>query len=128
MAGLDTADTVLRLGVATLATWRVAHLLAFEDGPAGLVARLRAAAGRWGGLLDCFYCLSLWVAGACATWAARDAIEWLLFAFAISGAACVLHRVSGPSLDIQPLADGDHDHGMLRTDESLGRGAGGAGG
>ena len=47
------------LGV--FATWRVAHLLAHEDGPWDAVLRLRLALGNslWGHLLDCFQCVSL---------------------------------------------------------------------
>ena len=50
--------------VFALAVWRVTHLLAAEDGPGGVLSRLRAAAGGgfWESLLGCFYCLSLWVA------------------------------------------------------------------
>ena len=52
----------LTLGV--LAVWRLTHLLNAEDGPWDTVVRLRLwlAAGFWGRLLDCFYCLSLWIA------------------------------------------------------------------
>jgi len=32
---------LLRFGVAALATWRVTHLLAREDGPAAAIARVR---------------------------------------------------------------------------------------
>src|SRR5207302_5380198 len=42
------------LGV--LAVWRLTHLLTDEDGPFDWIARLRRRAG---GLMDCFYCLSL---------------------------------------------------------------------
>ena len=38
----------LRLVLAALAVWRLTHLLAEEDGPWGLVARLRGLAGRGG--------------------------------------------------------------------------------
>ena len=50
--------------VGILATWRVTHLLWAEDGPWRIVAllRRRAGTGFWGGLMDCFNCLSLWVA------------------------------------------------------------------
>jgi Protein of unknown function (DUF1360) len=82
----------LVLGV--LATWRVTHLLQAEDGPADLVVRLRRAAGEGflGSLLDCFYCLSLWIAAPFAlflgaTWAER-AMLWLAF----SGGASLLER------------------------------------
>ena len=52
------------LALAILALWRVTHLLNAEDGPWGAVAWLRGRAGDrfWGQLLDCFYCLSLWLA------------------------------------------------------------------
>lgn len=50
--------------VGLLAVWRITHLLAAEDGPGEILARLRRCAGDgfWGRLLDCFYCLSLWAA------------------------------------------------------------------
>ena len=52
----------LTLGI--LAVWRVTHLLQAEDGPWDMVVRFRLwlADGFWGRLLDCFYCLSIWVA------------------------------------------------------------------
>lgn len=82
------------LGV--LATWRVTHLLAEEDGPADLVVRLRArlgdgAAGR---ALDCFHCLSVWVAAPVALLLARDIVTWLVAWLAMSGAACLLERIT----------------------------------
>ena len=50
--------------VAVLATWRVAYMLSSEDGPGDCVVRLRRALGDgfWGKLMDCFYCLSVWIA------------------------------------------------------------------
>ena len=54
----------MRFALAALATWRVTHLLAREDGPGGVVARAREAIGSrpLGELMDCFGCLSIWVA------------------------------------------------------------------
>jgi len=82
------------LAVATLATWRLTHLLNAEDGPGDLFVRIRRAVGDgfFGRLLDCFYCLSLWVAAPFAvvtgsTWTERG-IVWL----ALSGGACLLER------------------------------------
>jgi hypothetical protein len=53
-----------RFVLAALATWRVTHLLVEEDGPADIVVRLRRRAGASlaGNLMDCFYCMSVWVA------------------------------------------------------------------
>ena len=46
-----------------LAVWRLTHLFTGEDGPWSLFVKLRAAFGKsfFGQLLDCFYCLSIWV-------------------------------------------------------------------
>src|SRR5215469_6258791 len=84
--------SVHRFALAALATWRVTHLLAAEDGPADVVVRLRAraGAGRLSGLMDCFQCLSVWVAApaslAVTGWRRPDPVTWL----AVSGAACLL--------------------------------------
>jgi hypothetical protein len=47
-----------------LAVWRLTHLLVAEDGPFELVVRLRqrVRSGSLARLMDCFYCLSLWIA------------------------------------------------------------------
>lgn len=86
----------LRIALAILATWRVAHLLAREDGPFDLVLRARARAGDGvlGRLMDCPYCLSLWVAAPWALWIAHDATEWIAVWLATSGGASLLERVS----------------------------------
>ncbi|BDT66570.1 hypothetical protein os1_07330 [Comamonadaceae bacterium OS-1] len=111
--------------LGALATWRLAHLLAREDGPWDAVLRLRMAAGQgvWGQMLDCFYCLSLWVAAPVALAVARDPVEWVLAWLGLSGAACLLERLGPaappPVLELTHL-EGDHDE-LLRTET---RGAG----
>ena len=82
--------------IAVLAVWRITHLFYGEDGPGDIFVRLRRLAGRsfFGQLLDCFYCLSLWVAAPIAwivgvTWWER-AFLWL----ALSGGAILLQRFS----------------------------------
>lgn len=85
-----------RFVLAALATWRVTHLLAEEDGPGDLVVRLRRRAGSsWAGdLLDCFYCLSIWVAAPFSAGLVRgrrlEPVSWL----ALSGAACLLEQAT----------------------------------
>ena len=85
--------------MAALAVWRLTHLLNAEDGPGKVLARLRRLAGEGfaGELLDCFYCLSLWVAAPFAWWLGRTWAEWLLLLPAISGAAILLERVTAPA-------------------------------
>jgi hypothetical protein len=88
----------LVLGV--LGVWRVTHLLNAEDGPFRLLTRLRGATGSgfWGGLLDCFYCLSLWTAAPFACSIGSEWKERLLLWLALSGGAILLERAtSGPA-------------------------------
>jgi hypothetical protein len=87
------------LVVSILATWRVTHLLQAEDGPADLVVHLRRAAGQGflGRLLDCFYCLSLWVAAPLAVILTSTWLERVLLWLALSGGACLLERLKPES-------------------------------
>ena len=82
--------------LAVLATWRVTHLLANEDGPADLVVRFRALLGTSiaGRLMDCFYCLSIWIAAPAALFVTHRPLEWTMTWLALSGAACLLERIS----------------------------------
>jgi hypothetical protein len=69
-----------RLVLAALAAWRLTHLLAAEDGPFGLVLKLRQWLGNgvWGQLMDCPYCVSLWVAAPLAMLLASGWLGWAL--------------------------------------------------
>jgi len=93
--------------VAVLATWRVTHLLAGEDGPGDLLVRLRVALGEsWAGkLLDCFYCLSLIIAAPAALFVTRDPLECLFVWLAASGGACLLERgvIEKPAAPIESM-------------------------
>ena len=73
--------------MASLAVWRITHLLNAEDGPWQMLARLRkqAGAGFWGELLDCFCCLSLWLAAPFAWWLAEAGRNDALLAGAFRG-------------------------------------------
>ncbi|MFZ0584384.1 MAG: hypothetical protein WAN72_03425 [Candidatus Acidiferrales bacterium] len=84
-----------RMVLAVLATWRMTHLLAREDGPGDLIFRVRAWLGQGvaAKLMDCFYCLSLWIAAPAALFVSRRAIEWIFTWLALSGGACLLERV-----------------------------------
>lgn len=95
MDALDETDA-LDVALTALAVWRITHLLAAEDGPGGLLARLRRLAGQgfWGELLDCFYCSSVWIALPFALWLGRGWSEVLLLWPALSGAAVLLERAT----------------------------------
>jgi len=85
--------------VATLAVWRVTHLLVAEDGPWDLLVRVRAAAQRigLGRLINCFYCCSVWVAVPAALLLSRDWRVLVLTIPALSGGAILLDRATGGS-------------------------------
>lgn len=117
----EPPSVTFRFGLAVLATWRVTHLLAAEDGPGGIVARMRArlGSGVLGTLADCFACLSVWIAAPLARFAVRDGgrgelvVTWL----ALSGSACLLERAAQPPehvLDLGLSSGGEHD-GMLQS-------------
>ena len=94
-----------RLVLGVLAVWRATHLLNAEDGPWDLVVRLRQLAGTgfWGGLLDCFYCLSLWIAAPAALFLSREPVDWLFSWLALSGGACLLERMTKESVTIETM-------------------------
>ena len=106
---------ILRFLLAVLATWRVTHLLASEDGPGDIIFRFRRWLGQSpaGKLMDCFNCLSLWVAAPMALFVSRQPTEWLMSWLAISGGACLLDRLGREPVIVQPglqPSQGDLNH------------------
>lgn len=87
---------VYRFVLGVLAVWRVTHLLYAEDGPWDTIVRVRrlAGAGFWGRLLDCFYCLSLWIAAPLAVLLGSGWAERLLLWPALSAGAILIERVT----------------------------------
>lgn len=113
-------DQFFEYALGVLALWRVTHLLHAEDGPWGIVVRLREKAGEsfWGELLDCFHCLSLWIALPFAIWLGNSFGQRLLLWLALSAGAIIMERI----LDSAPLSpaavvieEAESSHGMLRT-------------
>jgi hypothetical protein len=89
----------LKIVLAALAVWRVTHLVNAEDGPFRVFARLRRGMRRLrlGELVDCFFCLSLWMAAPFALWLGATWAERGLLWPALSAAAIFLNRlVEGP--------------------------------
>ena len=80
--------------LGALFVWRVTHLLHAEDGPWRVMARLRQAAGGVVSELDCFYCLTLWIAAPVAAFVGPSWRYDLLLWPALSGAACLLQRIT----------------------------------
>ena len=109
-----TDDIPIRFALAVHGTWRVTHLLANEDGPAQHIARLRARLGDslLGSLMDCFNCLSLWIAAPAALFVSGSPLTAVTSWLALSGGACLLERLGEKPVviehDLQPL-EGDND-------------------
>jgi hypothetical protein len=85
-----------RLIIAILATWRLAHLIAREDGPFDVIVRLRIRAGNgvFGRLMDCPYCLSIWIAIPFTFLLGHGFTAWIAAWLAISGGASLCERLS----------------------------------
>jgi len=82
--------------LGSLTVWRLTHLFNAEDGPGDLLVKLRRFVGNgfWGGLLDCFYCLSIWVAVPVAIYISENWLQRIVLCLAMSGAACLLERAT----------------------------------
>jgi hypothetical protein len=117
---MNEENVWVRLTLAVLATWRLTHLLAREDGFADIVVRFRAILGEGlaGKLMDCFNCLSLWIAAPAAFFVSRGPLEWLFSWLALSGGACLLERLGRDPIVIKPAGqnfEGDLNH-VLRSE------------
>jgi hypothetical protein len=96
---------MLKFVLAVLATWRVTHLLANEDGPADIIVRFRALLGNSlaGKMMDCFNCLSIWIAAPAALFVSLKPLKWLMSWLALSGGACLLERLVREPVAIEPM-------------------------
>lgn len=93
---MNLSVDALTFVVSVLAVWRVSHLLWGEDGPWQLLVRFRRRLGDGfaGRLLDCFYCLSVWVAAPAAWWIGPTWEERALLWPALSAGAILIERVT----------------------------------
>jgi hypothetical protein len=82
----------LCFSLCALASWRVAHLVARENGPWHLIARLRASLDScvFGRLMDSFYCWSLLLSLPPAIWMSSSRIGFLVEWLALSAIVCLL--------------------------------------
>src|SRR5262249_47434005 len=75
-----------------------------------------------GQLMDCFYCLSLWIAAPLALFVSRRPLEWLLSWLALSGAVCLLERLGREPGVVQPppgTSEGGLDHVLWTETRSV---------
>jgi hypothetical protein len=110
--------------VGILGVWRITYLLTAEDGPGDLILRLRLFLGRSlaGKAIECFDCLSLWVAIPFALTLGPSWLDRLVWWPALSGGAMVIYRaVSRPVPD--PVAFYVEDPPVEATHVQLPEGA-----
>jgi hypothetical protein len=115
-----------RFLLGTLCVWRVTHMLNAEDGPGDVIVHLRRRTGEgfFGQLLDCFYCLSVWIAALPAILLGEKLGERVLLWPALSAGAILLERVTDRQAGEPPVLyveDKEDDHGMLRRQEGTGQ-------
>jgi Protein of unknown function (DUF1360) len=84
-----------RFIILTLAAWRITHLIQAEDGPWDVIFKIRKLLGNGfvGSLMDCFYCLSIWVAIPLAIVAGRSVSDYIIFTMAISAGAILTQQL-----------------------------------
>ncbi len=116
-----------RFALASLATWRITHLLAAEDGPGDVLFKVRARLGQgfWGKLMDCSYCLSLWVAAPFTLFVRMEIEAMIPVWLALSGLACLLERATLPAVHLEPPTEqnnlqGETQDGLLWTEARSG--------
>lgn len=108
--------------VGVLFVWRITHLLNAEDGPWDVVVRLRRAVGDGflGQMLDCFYCLSMWVAAPLALFQEKKVGARILLWPALSAGAILLERATMHKIEqiSTPFVEKSEDkNGMLWTEK-----------
>jgi hypothetical protein len=88
--------TIEKYFLLVIVVWRLTHLISAEDGPFDLIIKLRKAAGQsfFGKLMDCFYCLSIWIGLAAAFLASRNAKEIIILCLYYSGASILLEKLT----------------------------------
>jgi hypothetical protein len=94
-----------RFVLCALALWRVTHLFVAEDGPWDVIVRLRVRLGdsQAGRAMDCFYCLSLWLAILFTFAVASHLLSWIISWLSLSATASLLEQATNPNIN-QPRA------------------------
>ncbi|WP_348797066.1 DUF1360 domain-containing protein [Flavobacterium adhaerens] len=80
--------------IIVIVVWRLTHLICLEDGPFDVIFKIRKMAGNTflGRLMDCFYCLSIWIGLICAYFLSGIWQEILILTLYYSGASILLEK------------------------------------
>ena len=87
---------LLRYFVIVVVVWRITHLISLEDGPFDLIIKLRKLMGNsfFGKLMDCFYCLSIWIGLLAALYVGKNLEEIVILTLYYSGASLLLEKLT----------------------------------
>jgi hypothetical protein len=96
-------NTMFRFLLAALATWRLAFLLAREDGPWRIFARLRKRldVGFFSQLLGCVKCVGMWVSIPFAFFVKGDWEELVVIWLALAGVTALIDEWTRPPFEWQ---------------------------
>lgn len=107
-------DTMFRFLLAALATWRLAFLLAREDGPWRIFARLRNKldVSFFRQLLGCVKCAGMWVSIPFAFFVRGDWAELVVIWLALAGVTALIDEWARPPFEWQETKSDE----LLRTE------------
>jgi hypothetical protein len=82
--------------IVVIVVWRLTHLISSEDGPFDLIIKIRKMVGNtfFGRLMDCFYCLSIWIGLLCACFVSGCWQEIIILTLYYSGASILLEKLT----------------------------------
>ena len=87
---------IVKYIILSVVVWRLTHLFSSEDGPFDLIFKFRKLLGNsiWGKLIDCFYCLSIWIGLCFAIIAGNSWFEIIILCLYYSGASILLEKIT----------------------------------
>jgi len=87
---------IVKYVIFVFVVWRLTHLISAEDGPFDLIFKIRRAIGNnfFGQLMDCFYCLSIWIGLLCAIYAGNGILEIIILTLYYSGVSILMERIT----------------------------------
>ena len=109
----------LRFVLAALASWRLAFLVAREDGPGSICSRLRRGLGTssLGKLLSCVKCAGVWIAIPFAWFVGGSWDELVVTWLALAGVTALIDEWTKPPFEWQQTtAQETTGHDVLRRD------------
>lgn len=89
-------DELVKYLVIVIVVWRLTHLITTEDGPFDLIIKLRKGVGNsfLGKLMDCFYCLSIWIGLAFAIYSEKNVEMIIIFTLYYSGSSILIEKLT----------------------------------